>query len=319
MDPFIQILYEWIELIPTDFKQEGVPEKIKIILLNLKTKNISPSSAETIQICQEKILKPGMTISHGFPAPPPIIPTFFGVGKFGSYDISPMELARQITLKSHVLWSLISPREYLYWNTKDNLSNATNLVNFVNHFNEFSHWSSSFILSGVSPKQRAHYIMHMIDIAAECKNLQNYHILFSILSSLSSSFISRLKKSWALVDPKSKERLDNLLIIMSSTQNFKTFRDILNDLTPPCVPFVGIIVKDMTFIDDGNQTIIHDEMLNVSKLHLFGTVIEGMHRLQQGGFNFSPVIPIQDILELSKDIKEADLWKVSLAVEPRST
>ncbi len=41
---------------------------------------------------------------------------------------------------------------------------------------------------------------------------------------------------------------------MAMDNNYTTYRTKLATLTPPLVPYVGLLLRDLTFIDDGNPT-----------------------------------------------------------------
>lgn len=39
---------------------------------------------------------------------------------------------------------------------------------------------------------------------------------------------------------------------MNTAQSFKTYRTALRDATPPCLPYLGVHLSDLVFIEDGN-------------------------------------------------------------------
>ena len=43
---------------------------------------------------------------------------------------------------------------------------------------------------------------------------------------------------------------------MSSTQNFKAYRELLHNTDKVCVPYLGIYLTDLTFIEEGNKNVI---------------------------------------------------------------
>jgi len=250
-------------------------------------------------------------------AQPSCLPLFFGAMKFDVFDISPKELARQLTLRSFDIWKSIHFREFLYWNSKRN-TKSPNIVRFVEDFNDISKWFSGYVLSGNSPKQRGYYIMHAISILKKAFKLQNYHCTISGISALESSAISRLKKSWAHVTKEHQETLQLLKSHFSSTSNWKAYRDILQASSPPCIPHIGLFLSDVTFIDDGNKDVLGpNSLINWQKYELFSRVVALLRRYDGQWFPLQMIPEIQDVLERGKSLDETLFYQRSLLIEPR--
>jgi son of sevenless len=45
-------------------------------------------------------------------------------------------------------------------------------------------------------------------------------------------------------------------IAMSHAHSFRNYRNHLHTLNPPCVPYVGVYLTDLTFLEDGNPDLI---------------------------------------------------------------
>lgn len=74
----------------------------------------------------------------------------------------------------------------------------------------------------------------------------------AIICSINSSMITRLKKTWDMISPKRKEMLKVLQDIVEPTKNHAVLRQRLQGHVPPCLPFVGTYLTDLTFVDMGN-------------------------------------------------------------------
>ncbi|CAN9408108.1 unnamed protein product [Alternaria alternata] len=149
-------------------------------------------------------------------------------------DFDPLELARQFTIIESRLFCAIQPEELLAleW-TKKKDSKARNLED---------------------AKKRAVVIKQWVKVAAKCLELNNYDSLMAIICSLNSSMVMRLKRTWELVSAKTKTRLDELKAITDVGRNYAVLRQRLQNHIAPCIPFVGIYLTDLTFIDVGNGT-----------------------------------------------------------------
>ncbi|EPQ05029.1 Rap guanine nucleotide exchange factor-like 1 [Myotis brandtii] len=49
-------------------------------------------------------------------------------------------------------------------------------------------------------------------------------------------------------------------------RNHKSYRDVISKMKPPVIPFVPLILKDLTFLHEGSKTLV-DGLVNIEKLH----------------------------------------------------
>jgi hypothetical protein len=171
-------------------------------------------------------------------------------------DFSPLELARQFTIKEMNIFCTIMPEELLAseWMKKTG-SNAINVKAMSTLSTDLSNLVADSILQSESDaKKRAVIVKHWIKIASKCLELNNYDSLMAIICSLNSSMIIRLKKTWNMVSQKRKDELKALQDIVEPTKNHAVLRQRLHDHVPPCLPFVGTYLTDLTFVDIGNPS-----------------------------------------------------------------
>jgi hypothetical protein len=107
-----------------------------------------------------------------------------------------------------------------------------------------------------------------------------------ILAGLNMSPVVRLKESWESIPEKYMEILKSLDELMSSKINFKTYRSELASITeshktddPPILPYLGIYLRDLTFMDDGNPDYI-EGLLNFDKIRMIGATLAEIKRYQ---------------------------------------
>jgi hypothetical protein len=67
--------------------------------------------------------------------------------------------------------------------------------------------------------------------------------------------ISRLRRTWEIVSQKTKTTLEYLRGIVDVSRNYAVLRQRLQGHVPPCLPFVGTYLTDLTFVDHGNQAL----------------------------------------------------------------
>ncbi|KAJ5556811.1 hypothetical protein N7494_000726 [Penicillium frequentans] len=171
-------------------------------------------------------------------------------------DFDPLELARQLTIKESRIFCSILPEELLdtEWTRKSG-SLAVNVRAMSTLSTDLAHLVADSILYLEEPKKRAVTIKHWVKIANKCLELNNYDSLMAIICSLNLSMISRLKRTWDIVSAKTKATLENLRSIVDVSRNYAVLRQRLQNHVPPCLPFVGTYLTDLTFVDHGNQSL----------------------------------------------------------------
>ncbi|KAI8625506.1 RasGEF domain-containing protein [Xylariaceae sp. FL1651] len=168
-------------------------------------------------------------------------------------DFDPLELARQLTLKQMSIFCSILPEELLgsQWMKRSGID-SPNVKAMSSFSNDLSNLVADTILQYPEVKKRAAMIKQWIKIAHQCLELNNYDGLMAIICSLNSSIINRLRKTWDIISPKRREMFKTLHAIVEPSNNNKVLRARLQGHVPPCLPFLGMFLTDLTFVDIGN-------------------------------------------------------------------
>ena len=179
----------------------------------------------------------------------------YGGANLGILDFDPLELARQLTIKASRIFCSILPEELLAteWMKKSS-SMAVNVRAMSTLSTDLANLVADCILQLEDPRKRAKIIKRWVKIANKCLELNNYDSVMAIICSLNSSTILRLKRTWELVPAKTKGTLEHLKNIVEVSRNYAALRQRLQNHVPPCLPFVGTYLTDLTFVDVGNQT-----------------------------------------------------------------
>jgi son of sevenless-like protein len=67
--------------------------------------------------------------------------------------------------------------------------------------------------------------------------------MMEIVSGLRSAAIHRMKQTWGILPPKSREIFNSLVADLDSESNFSKYRDLLHKSAPPIVPYLGTLNK----------------------------------------------------------------------------
>lgn len=71
----------------------------------------------------------------------------------------------------------------------------------------------------------------------------------AVLCALTSSTISRLRKTWDGLPAKYRIILDTLRKATEHGRNYAEYRAKIRSAVPPCLPFVGLFLTDLTLYE----------------------------------------------------------------------
>lgn len=250
---------------------------------------------------------------------PSILPMADTIGSV--MDLNPTEVARQLTLADCEAFRRILPTEFLKqrWCKKNAALLARNLISMIERFNEVVAWAATEVLRGDTFESRAETICRLIDVAIAARTLDNYNCLMAILTALESAPVARLSFTFELLPVEYEERFQDLRETMAMASNYFNYRKALKAAGAPCVPYLGVMMQDLTFIDDGNPDLIDGRLVNVDKHRMTANVIRQLQQFQSGTLLVQPVLVIEQYL--AQDAPKWDperQYQTSLALEPRA-
>ncbi|KAH0505677.1 Ras-specific guanine nucleotide-releasing factor 2 [Microtus ochrogaster] len=234
--------------------------------------------------------------------------------------LSAMELAEQITLLDHVVFRSIPYEEFLGqgWMKLDKNERTPYIMKTSQHFNEMSNLVASQIMNYADISSLANAIENWVAVADICRCLHNYNGVLEITAALNRSAIYRLKKTWAKVSKQTKALMEKLQKTVSSEGRFKNLRETLKNCNPPAVPYLGMYLTDLAFIEEGTPNFTEEGLVNFSKMRMISHIIREIRQFQQTAYRIDqqPKV-IQYLLDKALIIDEDTLYELSLKIEPR--
>ncbi|KAI8058987.1 ras guanine nucleotide exchange factor domain-containing protein [Gongronella butleri] len=253
--------------------------------------------------------------------PPSIVPK--NTKRLRFLEIDPLELARQLTIMDFKLYSRIKPVECLdkNWGQENSQHTAANVKASIEYSNQVTSWVTDSILSKEELKKRSNILKHWIMVAEKCRLLHNYNTCMAILSAFDNSSVGRLKRTWETMSAKTNSTLTGIRRLMGANRNFNEYREIIHKVNPPCIPFLGIFLQDLTFVEDGNSNCLKksNNLINFAKRMKTAEVIQELQQYQSTPYILQTVPSIQEFIKthLQSSRDEETLYNLSLAVEPR--
>ncbi|XP_067106012.1 rap guanine nucleotide exchange factor 1b isoform X5 [Osmerus mordax] len=229
------------------------------------------------------------------------------------HDFRSHEIADQLTLLDAELFYKIEIPEVLLWAKEQNEEKSPNLTQFTEHFNNMSYWVRSLIIQQEKAQDREKLLLKFIKIMKHLRKLNNFNSYLAILSALDSAPIRRLE--W---QKQTSEGLEEYCTLIDSSSSFRAYRAALAEVEPPCIPYLGLILQDLTFVHLGNPDLIEGKV-NFSKRWQQFNILDSMRRFQQVHYELKRNDDIVSFFnDFSDHLAEEALWELSLKIKPRN-
>ncbi|KAM3596956.1 uncharacterized protein V6R79_023450 [Siganus canaliculatus] len=185
---------------------------------------------------------------------------------------------------THLDWGLfksIHEQELVYYTLSrtPGSGHTAALSVLLQRCNEVQQWVMSEVLMCVSLNKRVQLLKKFIKIAAHCKAQRNLNSAFAIIMGLNTAAVSRLNQTWEKCPGKFKKLFSELELITDPSLNHKAYREAFKRMKPPKIPFMPLLLKDITFIHEGNKT-FHDNLVNFEKLHMIADTVRMIRHCQ---------------------------------------
>ena len=204
------------------------------------------------------------------------------------FALDAFEVAKHFTMMEFDLFSKVMPYEFLNqaWTKKDAVKLAPNLIAITKRFNDIAFWITHSILEVKTVKARAKRFSKLIDIAGHLYKLNNFSTLMAFIAGFSKAAVNRLRFTAKEMSMKSLKKFSQLEAIMSAESSYKTYRAKLRSINPPCIPYIGVYLLDLTYMEDGNPDNV-DGLINFAKRKLIHRLIQDVQIYQDTVYTFS--------------------------------
>uniref|UniRef100_A0A669D7N8 Rap guanine nucleotide exchange factor 4 n=1 Tax=Oreochromis niloticus TaxID=8128 RepID=A0A669D7N8_ORENI len=150
---------------------------------------------------------------------------------------------------------------------------TVNLDLFLRRFNEIQFWVITEMCLCPQLSKRVQLLKKFIKIAAHCKEYRNLNAFFAIIMGLSNPAVCRLSQTWEKLPSKFKKFYVEFENLMDPSRNHRAYRLTVAKLEPPIIPFMPLLIKDMTFTHEGNKTFI-DSLVNFEKMRMIANTVK---------------------------------------------
>lgn len=150
------------------------------------------------------------------------------------------------------------------------------------------------------------------------RELQNFNGILEFTSALTASSIVRLHKTIALISKADITAFDETAALVSNADNYKALRAQLRALQPPCIPYLGMYLTDLIFIEEGNRDYTASGKINFQKRHQMAQVLQEIQQYQLAHYNLLTVPYIKQYLREGRVIDDELAHRLSSHIEPKT-
>ena len=203
---------------------------------------------------------------------------------------TPVSIVQQLTIITWKWFESVGPREWLSgsWGGEDmDEGKVPGVFNLVADFNFTHNWVVNEIVQTTNLNDRINVLEILVDSLYECIQLRNYHTAMSIMSSLMSTSVERLGKTWKGISSRGKKNFQAAKDLLSMESNFSALRAITYSAKLPLIPYIGITMGDITGIRQTNMT--DSNLINFEQLDVMARVIAHVRHCQTNPYHFKTI------------------------------
>ncbi|PRP82499.1 hypothetical protein PROFUN_10069 [Planoprotostelium fungivorum] len=265
--------------------------------------------------------------------PPP--PNMRILSSMTFYSIDEMDVAKYLTLQASAIFIRLKPVE-LYnqkWNSEKTKHLSPNVVQLIDMFNHISRAVASIIVSEEKLRKRTKLMQILMKISRNLSTLRNYHVSMAFISGMSNAAITRLKWTKEKISRGAKQMFDAAeqevtrksynqtdLQQMSLSGSYRNYRQAINTTDQPCIPYLGVHLQDLLFIEEGNPDTLNG-LINWRKRDYIADVVKQFQRLQSNTHTFPELehhVEFKRFILGLPQLNDKEMFDASLKREPRN-
>ena len=250
--------------------------------------------------------------------------TNYFIDYFSVLNYQPEEIGEVLINISKEDLSKIERRELYnaFFLKKGKEKTCPNITECITKFNKLTSFIIEDILSYDFPKIRAKVIYYWLRVADYLKQRKDHNDCFAIFSAIHHYIISGLQLTNKEMKSKEIALQKKISDYCSFDGNYKNFREEMHDCSKNnefFLPYLGLLLRDISFYEANYDYILDDGLINVEK-------IEKVQNIFDEFFSFKNINDNQNNIQLNEEltffknleiIKEDDLELLANKLEPK--
>lgn len=227
-------------------------------------------------------------------------------------DMHPHELSRQLTIIMGTHFKAIKTREFLEycWEKLSDTASpwiggaafqtrpAPNIHKFQEKYRDLvKYLSTEIVKHTTSLQKRVATIEKFIEAAEKCLTHYDYSSVFCLMEVLTDTSIERLNDTFKSISPRITQIYDNLRVFVSKDNDYKKYRESIQDCQPPCIPHVTLLLDELTFISTSSPKLLPGGIVNFFHYRqLSRKILQTQQLISPNIHYFRPIPSIQKAL-----------------------
>lgn len=304
----INIVKSWIENYYADF-DEYMLASLTRFASNVLTDKLSRQILAILARQKSLSAAPALhTKDYQFSELPPYpdVPKHIFSARLSIWDISDLEIARQLTLIEFALFSAITPREMLRYAQKRSqrggseavgvlaVVEAPHVAAMLARFRGTAKWVGGVLAAAARGKERARYLRRFVGIAGELLRLSNFSTLMAILTGLERQ---RGSEAWEELPTRAKRDLAQMEALLVEPELYVS---TLQSRAPAIIPYLEAHLRKLQQILElvpGTR----GRLVHWAKHKYLYSVAAQVADYQQTPYNLQPVAQIAALLAWKED------------------
>eukprot|EP01134_Creolimax_fragrantissima_P005879 CFRG5879T1 len=234
-------------------------------------------------------------------------------------------VAKQCAFIEWKLFRAIRSQELLNqnWNRAETRHKSPNVLKCIDQARNMTAWVVKCILLRDMCKERQKLLKWFIKLSWRCYQMNNFATTMALIAGFSNAAINRLRHTWDGISNSLKNKLVTMRMTLAPDNNSAKYRRTLQSIKGPRIPFLGVHLTDLTFIDDGNSDMLkdHPDYVNLEKLRkTYKVIVEIQGYQQEACADVKCDQKIIDILmSYVEPLDEEKDYQKSLKLEPRNS
>lgn len=231
------------------------------------------------------------------------------------------DIAKQLTYISYNLLSNIEDKELISakFAKKNKEKTSKNVLTLIERFDQLIYFIIEDIYAYDRKRKRAEAIEKWIKIAVKCKEINNFNDCMIITTAFCNYLIKNLKLTWLRVGNSTKNQLEMLKKFCNCQQSYINMKLGINQCiqnNKPYLPYLGLLLKEITSYEEKMQYIKDNTLINFKKIEKVANCLQRFFQFKRNIYNMRPIDGL-GVLEYLNPKSEDDIDEMLPKLEPK--
>eukprot|EP01104_Vermistella_antarctica_P018544 TRINITY_DN6909_c0_g1_i1.p1 TRINITY_DN6909_c0_g1~~TRINITY_DN6909_c0_g1_i1.p1 ORF type:complete len:1360 (-),score=297.12 TRINITY_DN6909_c0_g1_i1:29-4108(-) len=234
--------------------------------------------------------------------------------------ITSADLANHLAMIDFDLLSRIRPWECLglRWLCANKQTEAPHVLAVLDRFTLVMAWVATLVVQEEELNARVAVLKHLIETCHHSMGINSFGMAVALAKGLQSPSVVRLKQTWNALRTKEKRLWADCESSLSSNDDYKALRThMCNKVLPPCVPYLGLMLKDISAVQAKTPDNLSNGIINFEKRRECAKTIELLVRYQRTPMQYPVSAANMKFLKDLQSLSLPDLCKLSYERQPR--